>query len=125
MTFQASDLKGKQFLDLLDDSNNIIKPSYIKGGSWLKVFDHSNSLYVYALRAITNHAPIGKYKFRFFPRKEFKYPCGLYSIESRCYILHECGRFNRYWNLRRDSLGYFVMFLEANPSAFIFSDNIV
>ena len=44
MIFQASDLKGKQFLNLLDDNNNIIKPSYAKGGSWLKVFDHSNSL---------------------------------------------------------------------------------
>jgi len=31
--FQASNLKGKQFLDLLDDNNNIIKLSYVKGGS--------------------------------------------------------------------------------------------
>ena len=46
MTFQVSDSKGNQFLDLLDDDDNIIKPSYIKGGSWLKVFGHSNSLYV-------------------------------------------------------------------------------
>ena len=38
ITFQASDLKGKQFLDLLDDDNNIIELSYAKGGSWLKVF---------------------------------------------------------------------------------------
>jgi len=30
MTFQASDLKGKQFLDLLDGDDNIIEPSYIK-----------------------------------------------------------------------------------------------
>ena len=33
MTFQASDLKGNQFLDLLDDNNNIIELSYAKGGS--------------------------------------------------------------------------------------------
>jgi len=32
MTFQASDLKGNQFLDLLDNNNNIIEPSYTKGG---------------------------------------------------------------------------------------------
>ena len=31
MTFQASDLKENQFLDLLNDDNNIIKPSYVKG----------------------------------------------------------------------------------------------
>ena len=30
MTFQASDLKGKQFLDLLNEDNNIIKPIYAK-----------------------------------------------------------------------------------------------
>ena len=48
MTFQASDLKGKQFLDLLDGDDNIIEPSYVKGGSWLKSFGHSNSLCVQA-----------------------------------------------------------------------------
>jgi len=33
--FQASDGKGKQFLDLLDDNSNAIEPSYIKGEPWL------------------------------------------------------------------------------------------
>jgi len=33
MMFQASDLKENQFLDLLDNDNNIIKPSYVKEGS--------------------------------------------------------------------------------------------
>ena len=36
MTFQASDLKEKQFLDLLNEDNNIIKPIYAKEESWLK-----------------------------------------------------------------------------------------
>ena len=57
MTFQALDLKGKYFLDFLDSNNNIIELSYIKGRSWLKFFDHSNSLCTRASRAITNHAP--------------------------------------------------------------------
>ena len=96
MTFQASDLKEKLFLDLLDNNNNIIEPSYTKRGSWLKVFGYSNSLYVCTLQAITNHAPIGEYKLRFFSRKEFKCLCSLYPIESRCHILHECDRFNGY-----------------------------
>jgi len=124
MTFQASDLKGKQFLNLLDDNYNIIEPSYIKGGSWLKVFSYSNSLCARATHTITNHTPIDKYRLRFFPREEFKYPCRSYPIESRHHILHRCGRFNGYWNLRRDSLGHFVMFLIANPSAFAFTDNV-
>jgi len=32
MIFQASDLKRKHFLNLINSDNNIIKPSYIKGG---------------------------------------------------------------------------------------------
>ena len=76
MTFQASNLKGNQFLDLLDDDNNIIEPSYVKGGSWFKMFGYSNSLCMHATRAITNHAPTGKYRLRFFPREEFKCPYG-------------------------------------------------
>ena len=48
MTFQALDLKGKQFLNLLDEDNNIIKLFYTKEGSWLKIFGHSNSLYAHA-----------------------------------------------------------------------------
>ena len=123
--FQASDLKENQFLDLLNNDNNIIEPSYVKEGSWLKTFGHSNSLYVHVTRAITNHAPIGEYKLRFFPKEEFKCSCSLYPIESRCHILYECGRFNGYWNLKRDSLGHFVMFLETNLSTFTFSDSLV
>ena len=124
MTFQALDLKGKLFLNLLDDNNNIIKPFYAKKGSWLKVFRCSNSLCVYALWAITNHTSIGEYRLRFFSREEFKCLCSLYPIESRHHILHECDRFNRYWNSRRNSLGHFVMFLVANLSVFAFTNNI-
>ena len=123
MTFQASDGKGKHFLDLVDNNLNIIKPAYTKGRSWLQVFGHSNSLYAYTMRAITNHAPIGEYQLRFFPNGDFKCPCNNYSIELKRHILHECSRFNGYWNLRRDSLNHFTMFLITNPNIFTFIDN--
>ena len=61
MTFQASDGKGRHFLDLVDEIFEFIEPSYTKGGPWLQSFGHSNSLCTQATRAITNHAPIGKY----------------------------------------------------------------
>jgi len=32
MTFQASDGKENQFLNLLDDNSHIIEPFYVKGG---------------------------------------------------------------------------------------------
>jgi len=82
ITFQASDLKGRHFLDLLNSDNNIIKPSYIKGRSWLKFFNYSNSLYTRASRAIINHIPIDKYRLIFFPRKEFRCSYELYPIET-------------------------------------------
>ena len=123
MMFQASDGKGNNFLDLLDNDYNSIEPSYIKGGPWLQAFGHSNSLCTQATRAITNHTPIGEYWLRFFPNLDFSCPCNNYSIKSRRHILHECTRFNRYWNPRRDSLNHFVMFLIANPNAFTFLDN--
>ena len=62
ITFQASEGKGNHFLDLLDNDLNSIKPSYTKGGLWLQMFGHSNSLCACATRAITNHAPIGEFR---------------------------------------------------------------
>ena len=61
MLFQASDSKGRNFLDLLDNDLNPIEPSSIKGGLWLQHFSHLNSLCAHFTRAIMNHAPIGEY----------------------------------------------------------------
>ena len=118
MTFQTFDFKGKHFLNLLDDELLPIEPLYTKGGPWIRHFRHSNSLYTRATRAITNHAPIGEYCLCFFPNKDFSCPCGNYPIESRCHILHDCRRFNNYWNLMRDTISQFGSFLEFNLNAF-------
>jgi len=120
MTFQVSDGKGRNFLDLLDDDFNPIEPHYAKGDPWLLAFSHSNTLCARAVRAITNHTPIGKYRLCFLPGMGILCPCSNYPIETRRHILHECRRFNGYWNPRRDSLSHFVMFLTANPNAFAF-----
>jgi len=121
--FQALDLKGQQFLKLCNNDNNPIKPSYAKRGSWLKYFGHSNSLCARVTRAITNHTPIGGYRLRFFPQKNFSCLCGSYPIKTRCHILHECRRYNKYWNPRRDTIGHLIFFLEFNHSAFVFANN--
>ena len=118
-----SDRRGRQFIDLVDDNLNVIEPSYTKEGPWLQFFEHSNLLCTCTTKAITNHAPIGKYRLRFFPSEEFKCPCGNYSFKLRRHILHDCMRFNGYWNPRQDSFGHFVMFLAANPKAFAFIDS--
>ena len=122
MTFQALDGKRKQFLDLLDDDFNIIKPTYTKGGPWLQVFGYSNLLCACVTKAITNYTSIGEYQLRFFPNEDFKCLCNNYPIELRRHILHRCRRFNRYWNPRRDFLNHFIMFLITNSKAFTFTD---
>jgi len=83
MTFQASDSKERNFLNLLSDDLLPIKPSCSKGGSWLSQFGHSNLLCAQVSRAITNHTPIGEYQLRFFSLEIFSYPCSSYPIESR------------------------------------------
>ena len=61
MSFQASDEKGHHFLELLNNDNNPLEPTYSKSGSWLKYFGHYNSLCIRAIRAIVNHASIREY----------------------------------------------------------------
>ena len=124
MIFQASDNKGRKFLELLDDNLNIIKPTYSKDGSWLKYFGHSNLLYTKAMRAIVNYTPIGEYCLKFFLWKDFAYSCGFYPIEIRRHILHKYKRYNNYWNPRRNTLAHFILFLELNSSAFSFGESI-
>ena len=120
MLFQVSDSKEKNFLELLDDNLNPLEPSSIKGSPWLQCFSHSNLLCARSSRAIMNHAPIGEYWLWFFPNKEFMCSCSNYPIETRRHILHECKRFNNYWNPRKDTIAHFMLFLQFNPSAFSF-----
>ena len=120
MLFQVADSKGRFFLNLLDDNLNPIELSNTKGGPWLQHFGYSNTLCTQASQAITNHAPIGEYQLRFFPREEFACSCGNYLIETGQYILHEYQRFNKYWNLRRDTITHFMLYLQFNLSAFSF-----
>jgi len=67
MYFQATDWKGHQFLELTDNDGRIIEPSYYKGRAWLTHFANSPSLCACATLMITNHAPTGVYRRRFFP----------------------------------------------------------
>ena len=91
-----------------------LEPMYSKGGTWLKYFGHSNSLCVRVTIAIVNHALIDEYRLRFFPQEDFKCLCSNYPIETRCHILHDCKRYNKYWNPRRDMISHFTLFLEFN-----------
>ena len=84
----------------------------------------SNLLCARALRAIVNYAPIDKYHLIFFPQEEFKCPCSTYPIKTRQHILYEYKGYNKYWNLRRDMIGHFTLFLVYNSNAFSFGKSI-
>lgn len=89
MMFQVLDYKRNHFLNLLNDDYLPIKPTYTKDDAWLKLLSYSNSLCMRVTRAITNHALIGKYHLRFFPKEDFECPCRTYPIKSRHHIC--CG----------------------------------
>jgi len=122
--FKHQTKKGHQFLELLNDDNKPLEPTYSKGRSWLKYFGYSTSLCTRATRAIVNYALISKYWLRFFLWEEFKCLYGTYSIETRHHILFDCKRYDKYWNLRRDTISYFMLFLEFNSSVFTFRESI-
>ena len=124
ITFQVSNFKENHFLNLLNNYYLSIKPTYMKSGLWLNIIDYSNSLCMRVTRTIINHALIGKYWLRFFPKENFNCSYRYYPIESRYHILHECRRFNNYWNLNRNSLSYFIAFLKFNSGAFSFHEGI-
>ena len=123
MYFQASDLRGRNFLDLNDDDDKLIQPSYSKGGSWLKHFSMSNSLCAWVTRLITNHASIGEYRKRFF-NEPTSCPCGQAPLETRDHILYDCECYQQLWNPKRDSLKDVLTFLDHNPGAFCFQEGI-
>ena len=108
------DYKRNNFLYLIDDNFLLIKLTYTKDSAWLNHFGYSNTLYVWTTKVIINYASIEKYYLIFFLRELFEYSYKNYLIESICYILHDCRRYNKFWNSDRELLKNFAIFLEFN-----------
>ncbi|KIL60329.1 hypothetical protein M378DRAFT_83866, partial [Amanita muscaria Koide BX008] len=77
-------------------------------------------------RAITNHAPHGEYRRRFFPDKNDKCDtCG--TLQSRYHILQECDKYlliNKNYSFSRTNSSFqtLVKFLDKNEHSFTFED---
>ncbi|KJA25422.1 hypothetical protein HYPSUDRAFT_199940, partial [Hypholoma sublateritium FD-334 SS-4] len=110
-----------QFLQLLDLDDNLIKPSYLKGRSWIPAAKASTSLVSRMTRAILGHAPIGEYYSRFLPDEDPACPCGEAALETRDHILNHCRRrgVDYYYRPAR-TLPALIHFLERFPWAFSF-----
>ena len=89
MIFQASNYKGRNFLNLNDNKGENIHLICTKEGVWLKYFGLFNSLYVWIIRLITNHTLIDKYRLRFSREEPIAYLYGNYSVKTRRHILFE------------------------------------
>ena len=72
-----------------------------------------------------NHAPIEKYRLRFFPKEFFACLCRDYCIKIRRYILFEYTRYKKSWNPKRESLKNVLTFLEFNSEAFCFQEDVI
>ena len=78
---------------------------------------------------LTNHAPTGEYRTRFFPNEPTDCPqCDRRALQTRTHILTECpGYVNKFssltdWGHNRRNDKALTGFLDRNPSAFTFSD---
>jgi len=120
MYFQTSEYKRRHSLDLVDNNNQAICPTYSKNSIWMKHVRPSNLLYAYITRIITNHILIGKYRLRFFSKESFGCLCGNYPIKTRVHILHRYVYYKKYWNPKRESLNNIITFLEFNLGVFCF-----
>ena len=130
---------------------NFLKPSHT-GSKLMKEFGHHRTLMTNAVRAFTNHAPIGSYHARFFPNEDtacphheeeaFEDPDFQPPIQDRDHIFLHCNRYEppwahdkelpkatpRCWSEYRDKFSlknrwrHFVSFVKNNTSAFTFGD---
>ena len=79
--------------------------------------------------AITNHAPMGEYRTRFFPDQPAHCPyCGEATLQSRRHIMCKCPRYIAKfssltdWGSQRHNDKALSGFLDKNPTAFSFGE---
>ena len=121
-SFANSLKKGQCFLDFEDEKQQVIKPTYTKGGSWLPFIGFKNSLCTRFTCMTTGHAPIGEYRQRFFPHLPTSYLCGKVEVQTREHIIMECDLHDPSTRPCNIIINSFVHFLTDNPGAFSFDN---
>ena len=97
------------------------------GNRFISILHDNPSLVSRFTRAVTNHAPTGKYCLMFFPQQLSLCPYRA-PLQSREHILCECPRYSAHFlSLQsfytgRDNLNKLTKFLQDNPSAFTSED---
>jgi len=118
MFFENALYRGSQFLDIYDNNDNLVTPTYTKEESWLTIIGISNSIYAYAICFITNYTSIDKYKARFYPNKNTSCLYSGTQLKMCHYILYQCSLYKGY-NYMEYILSKTIDFLQSNHKLFV------
>ncbi|KAI0708425.1 hypothetical protein C8Q76DRAFT_799692 [Earliella scabrosa] len=96
----------------------------------VKRIGSSKSLCARMIRCLTDHAPTGAYRLRFFPEQPTHCTCDRPELQTRRHVFDRCTFYPRTpysltWDDYLGELDPFPLildFLETNPSAFTFAD---
>ena len=119
--FRDPTYRGQHFLQLLDTKGNLLKPSYLGGGSWLSQVKRTDppSLTARMTRCILGHAPIGDYFRRFNISEPHGCVCDGEPLQTRDHLLYHCPRRDDDAADGRDwLLPTLLKFLRTHPWAF-------
>jgi hypothetical protein len=84
--FRTKKYAGSSFLPLYQ-GKNLLVPTHVNSGPWMRRTGHSHELTARVVRCITGHAPIGSFRSRFFPLESTACRCGL-PMETVSHVLY-------------------------------------
>ena len=122
--------RGSQWLPIRRNKK-VFKPSFAKTSrNFFHNMAKGDSSHLSRIAHIlTNHAPTGEYRTRFFPNEPTACPhCDEDTLQTRRHILTECPRYvdtfpsMTDWGKNRRNDKALMGFLDKNPSAFTFMD---
>ena len=122
--------RGSQWLPIRR-KKKVFKPSFAKSsGNFFHNMAKGDASYLSRIaHVLTNHAPTGEYRTRFFPNEPTACPhCDEDTLQTRRHILAECPRYVASfpsmadWGKNRRNDTALTGFLDKNPSAFTFMD---
>ena len=112
---------------ILKSNGRQVSPSMANPCQFIEATDNNISFLTGFVRALTNHAPTGEYRWRWHPEAETECRHDE-STHTRIHILTECRAYKRSFTSMRDLIYYedslreFIKFLKRNPRAFSFED---
>ncbi|KAF8712420.1 hypothetical protein AX14_013115 [Amanita brunnescens Koide BX004] len=128
--FTSRSFKGQQWLPIRY-KKKVLKPA-IRNKAISNFFFNISGNDIGTLsrmaRALTNHAPTGEYRTRFYPEQDPYCPTCPHRVQSRTHIFFYCPKYSPLhssmtnWSRDKDNCKTWKDFFSRNPSAFTFGD---